>query len=242
MCMRSLFRKNRLNLFEKSIFKLSVIYGYLLFIIVLVLYVVPGLVNYNKTAKEETEVQNKEDYIEGGYLEDKSLFKISEMYFPVAFSGDIENSLNYVDSYGFERTYGGDRSHEGCDIMTNGNIRGEYPVVAVCDGTIEQLGWLELGGYRIGLRSDTGVYYYYAHLYRYETGVKQGDKVYAGQVIGYIGDTGYSKVEGTTGNFDVHLHFGIYLNNSKNEEYTVNPYCLLKKLEESVINYGFKKQ
>lgn len=230
-----MFGRSRLN-----IFKLSVIYGYLLFVIIFILYFVLELIEYNKNHETGINERRMEEYINGGYLKDSAMFNVGNMYFPVATPGSIEDSLNYVDSYGFERTYGGDRSHEGCDIMTNNNIRGEYPVVAVCDGTIEQLGWLELGGYRIGLRSDTGVYYYYAHLYSYESGLSQGDRVYAGQVIGYVGDTGYSKVEGTTGNFDVHLHFGIYLYNSKNEEYTVNPYYLLKKLEDSVINYGIK--
>lgn len=230
-----MFKRSRL-----SILKLSVIYGYLLFVIVFILHIAPGLMDYNMNHEAEIKEMRMTDYISGGYLKDEDMFDVSSMYFPIATDGSIKETLEFVDSYGFERTYGGDRSHEGCDIMTNNNIRGEYPVVAVCDGTIEQLGWLELGGYRIGLRSDTGVYYYYAHLYSYEAGLTQGDRVYAGQVIGYVGDTGYSKVEGTTGNFDVHLHFGIYLYNSKNEEYTVNPYYLLKKLEDSVINYGLR--
>ena len=37
-----------------------------------------------------------------------------------------------------ERTYGGKRGHEGCDIMASYNHRGVYPVVSVCDGTLEK--------------------------------------------------------------------------------------------------------
>ena len=230
------------SILNKSIFRLLVIYGYLLFIITVFLYISPGFIDYNKNAEKEITKENRQNYITGGYVEDKKLFDTTEMYFPVAFSGKMEDCLYYTDSYGAERTYGGERSHEGCDIMTQDNIRGEFPVVAVCDGKIEQLGWLELGGYRIGLRSDTGVYYYYAHLFKYEPGLAAGSQVQAGQVIGYIGDTGYSKVEGTTGNFDVHLHFGIYLEDKEGREYTVNPYFLLKKLEKSVIKYRFQTQ
>lgn len=230
------------RIFDNSVFKLSVIYGYLLMMIIMILYAVPGIVDYNGQRDKKDRQISRNEYIMGGYLKDTKLFDLDGMYFPVAIDSNISEELYYVDSYGYERTYGGDRTHEGCDIMTVDNVRGQYPVVAVCDGTIEQMGWLELGGYRIGLKSESGVYYYYAHLHSYEAGIEEGMEVYAGQVIGYVGDTGYSKVEGTTGNFDVHLHFGIYLYDKDDNEYTVNPYYMLKELENSVIKYGFKKQ
>ena len=73
------------------------------------------------------------------------------------------------------------------------------------------MGWLTLGGYRIGIRSENGVYYYYAHLSSYSDDLKTGDYVTAGQMLGFMGDTGYGE-EGTTGKFPVHLHVGIYVN------------------------------
>ena len=95
--------------------------------------------------------------------------------------------------------------------MASNNQRGYFQIQSVSDGVIENIGWLELGGYRMGIRSASGLYYYYAHMERYANGLKKGDCVEAGQVIGYMGDTGYGE-EGTRGQFDVHLHFGIYLN------------------------------
>ncbi len=225
---------------KMSIYKASVLYLYLVVIIVVLLYKWPCLIDYNDNIKNAELIMSREDYISGGYLRDDTKFMIKEMYFPVAVGEDFKKSIYYYDTYGCERTYGGERSHEGCDVMTSSNIRGELPIVSICDGVIEKIGWLELGGYRIGIRAETGVYYYYAHLYRYEDKIYEGMKVYAGQVIGYVGDTGYSKVEGTVGNFDVHLHFGIYLEDENGNEYTVNPYPLLKKLENNVIKYSFK--
>ena len=101
---------------------------------------------------------------------------------------------------------------------------------------VENIGWLELGGYRIGIRSDSGGYFYYAHLASYYDNLKEGDIIRAGQLIGFMGDTGYSKVEGTTGNFDVHLHVGIYLN-IDNQEISINPYYILKNLKILYYNY-----
>lgn len=177
-----------------------------------------------------------EEYVYGNYLFDER-FNDAEV-FPVAVSYE-EEEFYYTDSYGAARTYGGDRLHEGCDIMTPDNVRGRYPVISVCDGVVENIGWLELGGYRIGIRSENDVYYYYAHLYSYGADLKKGDTVKAGDIIGFVGDTGYSKVEGTTGNFDVHLHFGIYVRDEQGNDKAINPYPLLKKLEKRKRVYSF---
>ena len=52
------------------------------------------------------------------------------------------------------------------------------------------MGWLEKGGYRIGITSNSGTYYYYAHLESYSN-LKEGDVVEAGELLGYMGDSGY---------------------------------------------------
>ena len=157
------------------------------------------------------------------------------VYFPVPDTiWDEEKKVTFGDTWMQSRTYGGDRGHEGCDIMADINERGNYPVISVCDGTIEQMGWLELGGYRIGIRSPHGAYFYYAHLSDYAEGFSVGDEIHAGELIAFMGDTGYSKTEGTVGNFDVHLHFGIYLNDENKQEFSVNSYSILQYLYQAV--------
>lgn len=160
-------------------------------------------------------------------------------YFPVPHSEKDTPWVEYVNSWGNERTYGGERTHEGTDVMAKINMPGIYPVVSVCDGTITNIGWLELGGYRIGITSPNGIYYYYAHLDSYNDNLKEGDKIMAGQLLGFMGNTGYSKVEGTKGKFDVHLHFGIYIESLEGNEMAVNPYFLLKNLENKVLYYNY---
>lgn len=158
-------------------------------------------------------------------------------YFPVPESSvDKSLTVSYVDSWMFERNYGGKSGHEGTDIMASKNERGVYPIVSISDGVIINLGWLEKGGYRIGIMSPSGVYFYYAHLESY-AGIKEGDSVKAGQLLGFMGDSGYGE-EGTVGMFDVHLHLGIY-SWENGEEISVNPYYLLKYLEDKKLKYKY---
>lgn len=136
-----------------------------------------------------------------------------------------QREMFFENGYGGERTYGGQRKHEGIDILPK--KPGDYDVVSATDGVVESLGWLELGGYRIGIRSSRGFYYYYAHLEKYQKGLKKGSRVKAGDILGKMGNTGYGK-EGTKGKFVVHLHFGIY-RQRKGKEKSLNPYYLLRR-------------
>lgn len=167
------------------------------------------------------------------YIYYKAIFS-DVLYFPVARMHEAD--ISYSDSWFSKRTYGGLRNHEGCDIMADNNLPGYFPVVSMTDGVVEKLGWLEQGGYRIGVRSGSGGYFYYAHLYKYAENIDIGDKIEAGQLLGFMGDSGYGP-EGTTGKFDVHLHLGIYVNSdaAASGEMSVNPYHLLKMLEKNRV-------
>lgn len=155
-------------------------------------------------------------------------------YFPVSKSSVSDYWVTYEDSFGADRNYNGEYKHEGTDLMAVNNVSGYYPIVSVTDGEVENIGWLEKGGYRIGIRAKSGGYFYYAHLSSYSD-LKKGDKVRAGMLLGYMGDTGYGKAEGTSGNFDVHLHFGIYIQTENYAELSINPYNILKYLEYKLI-------
>lgn len=80
---------------------------------------------------------------------------------------------------------------------------------------MEALGWNQYGGWRIGIRSFDGKrYYYYAHLrqnYPYAEGLEVGSVVTAGDVIGYMGHTGYSTTENVNNIEVTHLHWGLEL-------------------------------
>ncbi|MCD7735636.1 MAG: M23 family metallopeptidase, partial [Lachnospiraceae bacterium] len=81
--------------------------------------------------------------------------------------------------------------------------------------------------YRIGIRSGSGGYFYYAHLDSYAREFAIGESVYAGEQLGLMGDSGYGG-EGTRGRFAVHLHLGIYIRTEQSEEISVNPYWVLR--------------
>ncbi|MCM1499709.1 MAG: M23 family metallopeptidase [Clostridium sp.] len=137
------------------------------------------------------------------------------------------NRVTFTDSYGAARENGG---HEGCDIMDRDNRAGEIPVISATDGVVTNVGWLYLGGYRIGITSNSGIYYYYAHLDSYAAGMETGRKIQSGQLLGFMGNTGEGE-EGTRGRFDTHLHFGIYIKDVKGNQQGVNPYPFLLEIE-----------
>ena len=120
-------------------------------------------------------------------------------------------SFSHYDDFGASRSYGFKRTHLGNDLM--GNIG--TPIIAIESGIVEHIGWNQYGGWRVGIKSyDKKRYYYYAHLRKnhpYSAGLKEGSEVKAGDVIGYLGMTGYS-IKENVNNINVpHLHFGMQL-------------------------------
>ena len=101
----------------------------------------------------------------------------------------------------FHETRSGNREHEAIDILAPRNT----PVVAIEDGTIAKLFISKAGGNTIYQfdPSEQNVYYY-AHLERYADGLKEGDKVKRGQVIGFVGTSGNAPKD------TPHLHFAVF--------------------------------
>lgn len=158
-------------------------------------------------------------------------------YFPIPESEKPGRKfVSFADSWMEERNYGGKRGHEGMDLMAGENVRGLYPIISITDGTVAKIGWLEKGGNRIGIWTEAGAYFYYAHLDSYAN-LKVGDQVKAGQLLGFMGDTGYGEA-GTKGMFPVHLHLGIYIY-PDGTEMSINPYAILKYAEQKKLRYRY---
>ncbi|WP_448861298.1 M23 family metallopeptidase [Clostridium sp.] len=157
---------------------------------------------------------------------------------------------SHYDDFGVSRSYGYRRRHLGHDMMGQTGT----PVIAVESGRVEALGWNQYGGWRIGIRSFDGKrYYYYAHLrkdYPYQSNLKEGSLVTAGDVIGYLGHTGYSTTENTNNIVEPHLHFGLQLifdesQKEGNNEIWIDCYELIRFLSmnrsETVKKEGTKE-
>ncbi len=118
---------------------------------------------------------------------------------------------SHYSDFGNSRSFGFARKHLGNDLM--GGLG--TPIVAVEGGVVEAMGWNRYGGWRIGIRSfDSKRYYYYAHLQKdhpFAKDLQEGDMVQAGDLIGFMGRTGYSDKENMNNIQTVHLHFGMEL-------------------------------
>jgi len=123
------------------------------------------------------------------------------------------SSFKLDDSWHAPRD-GGARVHKGIDIFAPKGTE----IVAVVDGVISFIGDQKLGGHCLWLTTENGASFYYAHLDRWAAGLYEGMEVQAGDLVGYVGNTGNAKWTPS------HLHFGI----NENDE-MVNPYPLLTR-------------
>jgi len=114
------------------------------------------------------------------------------------------------DTWGASRSEG--RKHQGIDIFAPRNTQ----VLSATHGIVARRGWNRLGGRIITVTGPAGKHHYYAHLEAWDL-PDVGDWVEAGQVLGYVGDTG--NAAGTP----PHLRYGIYSMSGE----AMNPYPLL---------------
>lgn len=142
----------------------------------------------------------------------------------------------HCDDFGAARSFGFKRKHLGHDMM--GSLG--TPIVAVEGGVVEALGWNRYGGWRVGIRSFDGRrYYYYAHLKKdkpFAPNLKEGDTVQAGDLIGFMGRSGYSDRENVNNIETVHLHFGMELifdesQKECNSEIWIDVYDIIRLLD-----------
>lgn len=121
----------------------------------------------------------------------------------------------YTDTWGAHRATTG--KHEGVDIFAP---RGT-PVYAIEAGTITKIGPSKIGGNRVWVNGR----WYFAHLDAFAPGLKKGDRVKAGQLLGYVGTTG--DAQGTP----PHLHLGYSPDYSQGRKWA-NPIDILRQLEK----------
>jgi hypothetical protein len=107
---------------------------------------------------------------------------------------------SYGDTFGAPRgdVHGG--WHHGDDIFAPLGA----PLLAVADGTVFSVGPERIGGNRLWLQDSAGNQYYYAHLSAYSPLAKDGQHVHAGDVLGFVGNTG----DAAGGPY--HLHFEVH--------------------------------
>jgi murein DD-endopeptidase MepM/ murein hydrolase activator NlpD len=129
-------------------------------------------------------------------------------------------SKDLIDS--FDDMRGGTRHHNALDIMAARNT----PVVSAVDGTIVKLHNSTAGGLTI-YESDPSSKYVmmYGHLDSYRPGLKEGEQIKRGQIIGFVGSTGNASP------LAPHLHFQITRNDNIKEWWKgtpLNPFLVLR--------------
>jgi murein DD-endopeptidase MepM/ murein hydrolase activator NlpD len=112
--------------------------------------------------------------------------------------------------------------HEGNDLFAGFGT----PVVAVADGTVENVGSLKISGNRLWVYADTGDQFFYAHLSAFSPAAVDHAHVKAGTVLGYVGNTGDAEPT------PPHLHFEIHPDGGK----AVDPHPFLVAWQQRAGN------
>lgn len=136
---------------------------------------------------------------------------------PVAIDGrvcPVDGPTVFSDTWGAARS--GGRKHEGVDMISPRNT----PLVAIESGKIKKMRSGGLGGITVWLRGDGGDEYYYAHLEGWAEGLEVGKRLEAGELLGYVGNSGNARYTVT------HVHFEYHPGGGK----AINPYPLAAEL------------
>ncbi len=136
---------------------------------------------------------------------------------PIPVDGVTHNQLR--NTWGMARD--GGRHHKGIDIFASRNT----PIRSVTEGVVELKAMRGLGGQVVYVVGPGGYRHYYAHLEEFGPQA-EGDWVEAGEVIGYVGNSGNAAISST------HLHYGIY----SPAGHAVNPYIWLRSGQPFVAN------
>ncbi len=147
-------------------------------------------------------------------------------------------TVAFSDTWGAGRS--GGRSHKGTDIMSPKGTR----VVAVEDGIVEHLDWNDMSGWNITIRHAYGWTSHYLHLNNdssgtddgqggpgaaFAEGLEVGSYVEAGDVIGFVGDSGNAENVGS------HTHFELHIEGTKVDPYPYLAAAMERKLRESEV-------
>jgi murein DD-endopeptidase MepM/ murein hydrolase activator NlpD len=128
---------------------------------------------------------------------------------------------SYSDTFGAPRMFGTPYAHlhQGTDIFATSGT----PLVACERGVVIRVGTDTLGGTKLWIVGASGTRYYYAHLSAFAEGLTEGMLVNAGDLVGYVGNTGNAQ------STPAHLHFQVHPNGGP----PINPYPLLRAFDQA---------
>ena len=112
----------------------------------------------------------------------------------------VYGPVSYGNTFGAFRGDVAGNWHHGDDIFAPLGA----PILACADGLVFSVGWNDVGGNRLWLRDSEGNEFYYAHLSAFTPIARNGMHVKAGEMLGFVGNTG--DAQGTP----THLHFEVH--------------------------------
>jgi murein DD-endopeptidase MepM/ murein hydrolase activator NlpD len=176
-------------------------------------------------AKRTTHTKHKKARKVSAKQKLQNALSAKELAWQTALLGRTGYAFPVAGQHNFVDTFGAPRSdvpvHVGNDIFASFGT----PIVAVADGRLYRVGTLKISGNRLWLRDTKGYRYFYCHLSDFAAAAYNGADVHAGEVIGFVGNTGDAEPT------PPHLHFEVHMPDGA----VVDPYPYLRQWDASGV-------
>jgi hypothetical protein len=184
----------------------------------------------DKTPQKTLETQHNQE--ERGSVAPKTTAAATIDVYPVR--GLHNNGYDHSLDGGSRASWNCNRDYSNSDFVAGDHLGNDIwaaegtPVAATVGGTLVLTGWSDYSGNKVTIRTSTGWSHFFCHLKSIASGMVNGKVVKAGDIIGYVGNTG------TASNGVIHLHYSLYPDNVYDN--AINPWNLLYAKELNVCS------
>ena len=166
------------------------------------------------------------------------LTELSVFPIPIGFDDAVDPSYMYGDSFAVSGMLLANPRSGGTNIYDRENVPGRIPIVAAAPGTVLRARRTGNHGYRVQIRGERGTIFTYSHLYSIAEGVIEGQAIIAGEILGFMGNSGFTGPRNARRQVPVRLRMTIAPQTRLSlGAFYINPYPFLRLMEDYRVDF-----